>query len=270
MLILAATPIGNIGDASARLISTLEQAKFIAAEDTRTLLKLANHLGVKLNAELISLHEHNELQKLDRLVETAQSADVILVSDAGMPTISDPGFALVRACAEAGVEIQVVPGPSAVISALAVSGLSTDRFCFEGFLPRKSGERTKMFESLAGETRTMVFFESPHRIFDSLSDAVKVFGADRKASVSRELTKKFEETARGTLAELCDWSKDQKGEMVLVIAGAVPKIWNTDELVNQVIELKLAGTGLKQAATSVAKQFGASSSELYALALKRL
>ena len=127
-----------------------------------------------------------------------------------------------------------------------------------------------MVESLAGETRTMVFFESPHRIFDSLSDAVKVFGADRKASVSRELTKKFEETARGTLAELCDWSKDQKGEMVLVIAGAELKIWNTDELVNQVIELKLAGTGLKQAATSVAKQFGASSSELYALALKRL
>jgi 16S rRNA (cytidine1402-2'-O)-methyltransferase len=270
MLILAATPIGNIGDASQRLRTTLEQAKHIAAEDTRTLLKLANHLGLKLGAELISLHEHNELQKLDRLVELARSGDLVLVSDAGMPTISDPGFVLVRACADAGVEVQVVPGPSAVISALAVSGLSTDRFCFEGFLPRKSGERTRMFESLIHETRTMVFFESPHRIFDSLSDAAKVFGPDRKASVSRELTKKFEETKRGSLAELALWAQDLKGEMVLVIAGAEVAEINTEELVKQVIELKLSGVGLKQAATSVAKQYGASSSELYALALKHL
>jgi 16S rRNA (cytidine1402-2'-O)-methyltransferase len=270
MLILAATPIGNIGDASQRLRTTLEQAKHIAAEDTRTLLKLANHLGLKLGAELISLHEHNELQKLDRLVELATSGDLVLVSDAGMPTISDPGFALVRACADAGVEVQVVPGPSAVISALAVSGLSTDRFCFEGFLPRKSGERTRMFESLIHETRTMVFFESPHRIFDSLSDAAKVFGPDRKASVSRELTKKFEETKRGSLAELALWAQYLKGEMVLVIAGAEVAEINTEELVKQVIELKLSGVGLKQAATSVAKQYGASSSELYALALKHL
>ena len=269
MLILAATPIGNIGDASERLKLTLAAAKVIAAEDTRTLLKLANHLGVKLAAELISLHEHNELQKLDRLVEIAKSADLLLVSDAGMPTISDPGFALVRACAEAGVEIQVVPGPSAVISALAVSGLSTDRFCFEGFLPRKSGERTRVFESLISETRTMVFFESPHRIVDSLGDAAKVFGPDRKASVSRELTKKFEETKRGTLAELIDWAKDQKGEMVLVISGAEPVVYNLEDLVAKVIQLKSEGTGLKQACSSVAKQYGASSSELYALALKR-
>ena len=270
MLILAATPIGNIGDASQRLRTTLEQAKYIAAEDTRTLLKLANHLGIKLNSELISLHEHNELQKLDRLVELAQSSDLVLVSDAGMPTISDPGFALVRACAEAGVEVQVVPGPSAVISALAVSGLSTDRFCFEGFLPRKSGERKRMFESLIHETRTMVFFESPHRIAQSLSDAVKVFGPDRKASVSRELTKKFEETKRGSLAELAIWAEDLKGEMVLVIAGAEAVEMNTAELVEQVLELKLSGVGLKQAASSVAKQYGVSSSELYALALKHL
>ena len=270
MLILAATPIGNIGDASERLKSTLESAKVIAAEDTRTLLKLANHLGVKLAAELISLHEHNELQKLDRLVQIAQTADLVLVSDAGMPTISDPGFALVRACAQAGVEIQVIPGPSAVISALAVSGLSTDRFCFEGFLPRKSGERTRVFESLTSETRTMVFFESPHRIADSLLDAAKVFGANRLASVSRELTKKFEETKRGTLGELVEWAQDQKGEMVLVIAGAEPVVWNLEDLVSKVIELKSEGTGLKQAASSIAKQYGASSSELYALALKQL
>jgi len=270
MLILAATPIGNIGDASTRLKSTLEQAKVIAAEDTRTLLKLANHLGIKLNADLISLHEHNELQKLDRLVEIAQTADLVLVSDAGMPTISDPGFALVRACSEAQVEIQVVPGPSAVISALAVSGLSTDRFCFEGFLPRKSGERIRMFSSLLGEQRTMVFFESPHRISESLKDAASVFGPARRASVSRELTKKFEETKRGSLSELIEWAKDQKGEMVLVIAGAEARVWNLDELVDEVLLLKASGTGLKQASGSVAKQHGVSSSELYALALKRL
>ena len=270
VLILAATPIGNIGDASTRLKSTLEQAKVIAAEDTRTLLKLANHLGIKLNAELISLHEHNELQKLDRLVEIAQTADLVLVSDAGMPTISDPGFALVRACSEAQIEIQVIPGPSAVISALAVSGLSTDRFCFEGFLPRKSGERTKIFTSLLDEQRTMVFFESPHRIAESLQDAAKVFGPERKASVSRELTKKFEETRRGTLSELVEWSKDQKGEMVLVIAGAEARVWDMDELVSEVLSLKASGTGLKQASGSVAKQHGVSSSELYALALKHL
>ena len=270
MLILAATPIGNIGDASERLKITLEQAKVIAAEDTRTLLKLANHLGIKLNAELISLHEHNELQKLDRLVEIAKNSDLVLVSDAGMPTISDPGFNLVRACAEADVEIQVVPGPSAVISALAVSGLSTDRFCFEGFLPRKSGERTRVFSALANESRTMVFFESPHRIQESLLDAASVFGADRKASVSRELTKKFEETKRGTLAELSEWAKDLKGEMVLVVAGAEARVWNMEELVEQVLSLKAQGTGLKQASGSVAKEYGVSSSELYALALKRL
>lgn len=270
MLILAATPIGNIGDASARLKLTLEQAKAIAAEDTRTLLKLANHLGIKLNAELISLNEHNELQKLDRLVEIAQTADLVLVSDAGMPTISDPGFALVRACGAADVEIQIIPGPSAVTSALAVSGLSTDRFCFEGFLPRKSGERTRVFTSLASESRTMVFFESPHRIRESLLDAAKVFGSNRKASVSRELTKKFEETKRGTLADLIEWAKDLKGEMVLVISGAEARVKNVDELVEQVLSLKAQGIGLKQASGRVAKEHGVSSSELYALALKRL
>lgn len=270
MLIVAATPIGNIGDASTRLKLTLEQAKVIAAEDTRSLLKLANHLGIKLSAELVSLHEHNELQKLDRLVEIAKAADLVLVSDAGMPTISDPGFALVRACGEAGVEIQVVPGPSAVIAALAVSGLSTDRFCFEGFLPRKSRERIKKFTSLSTESRTMVFFESPHRIAESLLDASSVFGSARKASVSRELTKKFEETKRGTLWELIEWAKDQKGEMVLVIAGAEEKVWKMDELVDQVLALKARGTGLKQAVGTVAKEHGVSSSELYALALKHL
>jgi 16S rRNA (cytidine1402-2'-O)-methyltransferase len=268
VLILAGTPIGNIGDASARLLLTLQQAKVIAAEDTRTLLKLANHLGIKLNAELISLNEQNELQKLHRLVEIAATANLVLVSDAGMPTISDPGFALVRACSEQGVEIQVVPGPSSVIAALAVSGLSTDRFSFEGFIPRKSGERKKFFQKLATETRTMIFFESPHRITESLEDAATVFGAERKASLSRELTKKFEETLRGTLLELAELAKDLKGEMVLVVAGAEQTQISPEDLIDKVLKLRSQGSSLKDAAKAVANEYGASTSELYDLALK--
>ena len=268
MLILAGTPIGNIGDASSRLLLTLQQAEVIAAEDTRTLLKLANHLGIKLKAELVSLNEQNELQKLDRLVEIAATSNLVLVSDAGMPTISDPGFALVRACSEREVEIQVVPGPSSVIAALAVSGLSTDRFSFEGFIPRKSGERKKSFQKLLSETRTMIFFESPHRITESLEDAAEVFGGNRKASLSRELTKKFEETLRGSLAELADLAKDLKGEMVLVIAGAEQTQIAPEALVDKVLELRAEGSSLKDAARAIAIEYGASTSELYDLALK--
>lgn len=268
MLTLAGTPIGNIGDASARLLLTLQQAQVIAAEDTRTLLKLANHLGIKLTAELISLNEQNELQKLDRLVEIAATGNLVLVSDAGMPTISDPGFALVRACSEHGVEIQVVPGPSSVIAALAVSGLPTDRFCFEGFIPRKSGERKKYFQKLASENRTMIFFESPHRVTESLEDAASVFGSDRKASLSRELTKKFEETLRGTLAELAIRAKELKGEMVMVIAGAEQTPIAPEVLIDKVLALRAEGISLKDAARAVANEYGASTSELYDLALK--
>ena len=268
MLILAATPIGNIQDASPRLLSSLQNSKFIAAEDTRSLLKLANHLGIKLNAELISLHEHNESQKLERLVELATSQDVLLVSDAGMPTISDPGFLLVRAAAEAGVEIIIVPGPSAVVSALAVSGLATDRFCFEGFLPRKPGDRRKAMQALINEPRTMVFFESPHRIADSLKTASEVFGPSRKAAVSRELTKKFEETKRGSLEELWEWAKtDPKGEMVLVIEGVELKTKSPEEVVDEVLELSAAGLGLKQAVAEVSQKHSVSKSELYRLSL---
>jgi 16S rRNA (cytidine1402-2'-O)-methyltransferase len=268
MLILAATPIGNLGDASTRLRSTLEGASHIAAEDTRTLKSLAGLLGLKLTAQLISLHEHNESEKLDRLVQLALDGDLVLVSDAGMPTISDPGYLLVRACAEAGVEIQVIPGPSAVISALAVSGLATDRFSFEGFLPRKSGERKKLFSELASEKRTQVFFDSPHRISDSLKDAISCYGPNRKASISRELTKKFEETKRGSLEELLEWSREIKGELVLVIAGSPQPDIEPDDLVPEVLELISQGLGLKQASSQVAKAHGVSASRLYDLALK--
>ena len=269
MLILAATPIGNLADASPRLIEHLERCEYIAAEDTRSLLNLVHGLGIRHNAKLFSLHEHNESDRLAQLVDLAAENDVLVVSDAGMPTVSDPGFLLVRACVEAGVDVTVIPGPSAVLSALAVSGLPTDRFTFEGFLPRKGGDRRKAFAALATETRTMVFFESPHRILESLEDAASVLGATRQASVSRELTKKFEHTERGTLAELVEWAKSEpKGEMVLVIAGGSAREVDASTLVQQVLELAALGTGLKQAVGEIASANGVSKSELYSLALE--
>ncbi len=267
MLILAATPIGNLSDSSARLIEHLGSSRFIAAEDTRTLLKLANGLGVKLNAKLFSLHEHNEADRVQQLLEIAQTEDVLVVSDAGMPTVSDPGFVLVRAAIEAGIAVTVIPGPSAVLAALAVSGLPTDRFSFEGFLPRKAGERKKFFTELLAEPRTMVFFESPHRIKDSISDAVSVFGPDRKATVSRELTKKFEETVRGSLAELLSWAEvEPRGELVLVIAGISqeekPEATEAD-LLEAVDFARNSGLSLKQSVAKVALANGVSKSDLY-------
>ena len=268
MLILAATPIGNVSDASPRLVEHLVGSRFIAAEDTRTLFKLAQALGVKVNAKLFSLHDHNERERLEQLVEVAREHDLLVVSDAGMPTVSDPGFNLVRACAEAGVDVTIVPGPSAVLSALAVSGLPTDRFTFEGFMPRKDGERRTLFEELLRERRTMIFFESPHRLFDSLQVAAEVFGADRKASVSRELTKKFEHTERGTLAELAEWAKsDPKGEFVVVIAGAGELIRDIHTLVEDVLALVEAGERLKDAVNQIAELSKVSKSELYQLSL---
>lgn len=268
MLILAATPIGNLSDASPRLLEAMRNSKFIAAEDTRSLLKLANSLGIKLNARLFSLHEHNEGERLNQILEIAAEHQVLVVSDAGMPTVSDPGFLLVRAAVVAGVDVSVIPGPSAVLSALAVSGLPTDRFTFEGFLPRKQGERRKLFASLAREPRTMIFFESPHRILESLEDAALELGPDRSATVSRELTKKFEHTERGPLSQLVEWAKNQpKGEMVLVVAGAQAQEVNTDTLVEQVLALTADGTGLKDAVAEIASASGASKKELYELVL---
>ncbi len=270
MLILAATPIGNLADASPRLVEAMVESKFIAAEDTRSLLKLANSLGVKLNARLFSLHEHNEGDRLKQILEIAQDEPVLVVSDAGMPTVSDPGFLLVRAAVEAKIEVTVIPGPSAVLSALAVSGLPTDRFTFEGFLPRKQGDRRKMFASLSREPRTMVFFESPHRILESLEDAVLELGADRSATVSRELTKKFEHTERGSLQHLVEWAKGEpKGEMVLVIAGAEVAEVQVADLVEQVLALLADGAKLKEAVAEIAAAAGASKSDLYQLVLDR-
>jgi 16S rRNA (cytidine1402-2'-O)-methyltransferase len=264
VLILAATPIGNLSDASPRLVEHLVSAKFIAAEDTRSLFKLANALGIKLNARLFSLHEHNEGDRIEQILEIAGEDDVLVVSDAGMPTVSDPGFLLVRAAVKAGLVVTVIPGPSAVLSALAVSGLPTDRFTFEGFLPRKSGDRRKAFESLAREPRTMIFFESPHRILESLEDAALVLGDTRQASVSRELTKKFEHTERGTLPELVEWAKSEpRGEMVLVIAGSAAVEAKSEDLVQQVLALIEDGIGLKQAVAEIAGSAGAGKSELY-------
>ena len=270
VLILAATPIGNLKDASPRLVEHLQNAQFIAAEDTRTLLKLANALGVRLNAKLFSLHEHNEGTRVEQLAAIAAENDVLVVSDAGMPTVSDPGFQLVRGCVAAGVAVTIIPGPSAVLSALAVSGLPTDRFSFEGFLPRKQGERTRLWTTLAHETRTMVFFESPHRILESLESALAVLGADRQATVSRELTKKFEHTERGTLAQLVEWAKTEpKGEMVIVIAGAVATEHQAIDVIDQVLELVAAGSPLKPAVAQIAEAAGVSKSELYDLVLQK-
>jgi 16S rRNA (cytidine1402-2'-O)-methyltransferase len=269
VLILAATPIGNLGDASPRLVEALQTHNYIAAEDTRTLFKLAQALGIRVNAKTFSLHEHNEGDRVSQLVEIAREHDLLVVSDAGMPTVSDPGFQLVRGCVAADVDVTVIPGPSAVLAALAVSGLPTDRFSFEGFLPRKQGERQRLWETLAHETRTMVFFESPHRILESLEAALAVLGAERQATVSRELTKKFEQTVRGTLAELVEWAKGQpKGEMVVVIAGAQAAEHQAIDVVEQVLQLVAAGSPLKPAVAEVAQAAGVSKSELYDLVLK--
>jgi len=269
VLILAATPIGNLADASPRLVENLVAAKYIAAEDTRTLFKLAQALGIKVTAKTFSLHEHNEGDRVQQLVELAQTEDVLVVSDAGMPTVSDPGFQLVRGCVAAGVDVTVIPGPSAVLAALAVSGLPTDRFSFEGFLPRKQGERQRLWQTLEHETRTMVFFESPHRILEALESALAVLGPERQATVSRELTKKFEQTVRGSLAELVEWARTEpKGEMVLVLAGAPATEHQAIDVVDQVLQLVEAGSPLKPAVAEVAQAAGVSKSELYDLVLR--
>ena len=270
MIILAATPIGNLGDASRRLIEALETCEVVAAEDTRTAIHLMRALGVENRPRLIALHEHNEVDKAAEIVELARETDVLVLTDAGMPAISDPGFALVAAAASAGVTVTAIPGPSAVVTALAVSGLPTDRFTFEGFVPRRA--RRAYFTALAREERTMVFFESPNRLADCLADLAAALGGERRVVVARELTKMFEEVKRGTAAELAEWAAaGVKGEICIVVAGAEPASATLEAGIAQVLALVADSSKLKEAASEVADATGLSRRELYqgALATRR-
>ena len=268
-LILAATPLGNPGDASPRLRAAIESASIIAAEDSRRFHRLCSDIGVTFSARVLSFFEGNEEDRTRELLGELQSgASVLVVSDAGMPTISDPGFRLMRDAIQCGIEVQVIPGPSAVTMAVALSGLPTDRFTFEGFPPRASGARLASFEKLRHEERTMVFFEAPHRLGDSLGDAVAVFGAQRRAAICREMTKRYEETIRGTLAELSSWadSNEVLGEITLVVEGASTDSasMSAGEMVARVREFEGAGMDRKAAIASVAQEFGIAKRLVYA------
>ena len=268
-LILAATPLGNPGDASPRLKAAIESASIIAAEDSRRFHRLCSDIEVNFTARVLSFFEGNEEDRTRELLGELQSgASVLVVSDAGMPTISDPGFRLMRDAIQCGIEVQVIPGPSAVTMAVALSGLPTDRFTFEGFPPRASGARLASFEKLRHEERTMVFFEAPHRIGDSLGDAVAVFGAQRRAAICREMTKRYEETIRGTLAELSSWadSNEVLGEITLVVEGASTDSasMSAGEMVARVREFEGAGMDRKAAIASVAQEFGIAKRLVYA------
>ncbi|WP_448005470.1 16S rRNA (cytidine(1402)-2'-O)-methyltransferase [Agromyces bauzanensis] len=268
MIILAATPIGNLGDASARLREALEQATVVASEDTRVTQRLLAGLGIANRPRLIALHEHNERQKAAELVELAHDRDLLVLSDAGMPTVSDPGFPLVQAAVAAGVEVTAIPGPSAVVTALAVSGLPTDRFAFEGFLPRKAGERARRLAELAGDRRTLVFFESPSRLAASLTALADAFGTERPAAVCRELTKLHEEVRRGGLAELAAWAEGGvRGEIVIVVGGAPEERADAAGALDRVLALAASGTRLKDAAALVAAESGVGKRDLYEAAL---
>ena len=268
MIILAATPIGNLGDASARLREALEQATVVASEDTRVTQRLLGGLGIANRPRLIALHEHNERQKAAELVELAREGDLLVLSDAGMPTVSDPGFPLVQAAAAADVPVTVIPGPSAVVTALAVSGLPTDRFAFEGFLPRKPGERARRLAELAGDRRTLVFFEGPSRLAASLEALAEAFGPDRPAAVCRELTKLHEEVRRGGLAELATWAAGGvRGEICIVVGGAAEERADAATALDRVLELAASGTRLKDAAALVAAETGLGKRDLYEAAL---
>ena len=260
-LLLGATPLGQPADASKRLIEALSTADVVAAEDTRRVRGLATALGATIRGRVVSLFDQNEAGRVPGLVaEIADGATVLLVSDAGMPLINDPGYRMVTACIEAGLPVSCLPGPSAVTTALAVSGLPSDRFCFEGFAPRKQAARRTWLAALAGEPRTAVFFESPRRLADCLSDAVAELGAQRRAVVCRELTKTHEEIRRGTLGELSDWAAGGVlGEITVILAGAMPRA-DVESLVAEVVVLVDGGMRVKDAcATVVAAHPGAPS-----------
>ena len=269
VITLAATPIGNVGDASARLRAALTHADLVAAEDTRRLLNLAQRLGVHVGGRILAFHEHNERERAVELIESArQGRSVVMVSDAGMPSVSDPGYRLVVAAADAGVPVTVAPGPSAVLTAVALSGLASDRFCFEGFLPRRPGERRRALEALAGEQRTMVFFESPRRVHQTLATMAEVLGSERRAAMCRELTKTHEEVRRATLGELvASTDSEVLGEIVLVVAGAQPTSADPQKAAREAITLADAGMRLKEAAAQAARASGLRPNEVYRAAL---
>jgi 16S rRNA (cytidine1402-2'-O)-methyltransferase len=264
-LVLAATPLGDVRDASPRLAAALAEADVVAAEDTRRFRSLAAALDVTPRGRVVSFYEDVETARLPKLLESLRAGEtVVLVTDAGMPSVSDPGFRLVAACVEEDLPVTCLPGPSAVTTALALSGLPCDRFCFEGFAPRKPGERTKWLTSLRDEPRTAVFFESPHRLASLLADAASVLGADRRAAVCRELTKTYEEVKRGSLESLAAWAADGvRGEITVVLSGAEPRSVSVADLVGEVQSRVEAGERLKSAAAEVAAATGVSKKELY-------
>jgi 16S rRNA (cytidine1402-2'-O)-methyltransferase len=274
--VLAATPIGSVNDAPPRLVTELARADVVAAEDTRRLGRLASALGVQVRGRTVSYFEGNEQQRADELLAALRAgARVLLVTDAGTPSVSDPGYRVVVAAAAEGLRVTAVPGPSAVTTAIAVSGLPVARWAFEGFLPRKAGERRTLLAGLAAEPRTLVFFESPHRLAASLADLAAAFGADRPAAVCRELTKTYEEVRRGGLGKLAEWAAGGvRGEVTLVVAGAPDRMDDAgpEELARRVAEREAAGLPRKEAIAVVAAESGRRKRDVYdaVVAAKRL
>jgi len=268
-LVLAATPLGNPLDASERLKQAIASAEIIAAEDSRRFHRLASDLGVTFTAKVISFFEGNESDRTVEILELLRSGkEVLVVTDAGMPTISDPGFRLLRDAIAQNIETTVIPGPSAPTMAIALSGLPTDRFTFEGFAPRAQGARKSFYEKLRFEERTMVMFEAPHRLAESLADALAIFGADRSAAICREMTKTYEEVVRGSLEELLKWSmsKEILGEITLVIAGSAAgsEITSAADAVSRVKYYEAAGMDRKEAIATVADESGLPKKIVYA------
>jgi len=268
-LVLAATPLGNPLDASERLKQAIASAEIIAAEDSRRFHRLASDLGVTFTAKVISFFEGNESDRTIEILELLRSGkEVLVVTDAGMPTISDPGFRLLRDAIAQKIETTVIPGPSAPTMAIALSGLPTDRFTFEGFAPRAQGARKSFYEKLRFEERTMVMFEAPHRLAESLADALAVFGANRSAAICREMTKTYEEVVRGSLEELLQWSmsKEILGEITLVIAGSAAgsEITSAADAVSRVKDYEAAGMDRKEAIATVADESGLPKKIVYA------
>ncbi|MEV1061760.1 16S rRNA (cytidine(1402)-2'-O)-methyltransferase [Streptomyces sp. NPDC050263] len=268
VLVLAGTPIGDVSDAPPRLAEELTGADVIAAEDTRRLRRLTQALGVTPKGRVVSYFEGNESARTPELVEELVGGKrVLLVTDAGMPSVSDPGYRLVAAAVEQDIKVTAVPGPSAVLTALALSGLPVDRFCFEGFLPRKAGERLSRLREVAEERRTLVYFEAPHRLDDTLAAMAEVFGADRRAAVCRELTKTYEEVRRGPLGELAQWAaQGVRGEITVVVTGAPergPEELDAAELVRRVRVREEAGERRKEAIVAVAAEAGLPKREVF-------